>query len=88
MCFTYFQVCAKSKTLVYELNFVNPGDKSIFLLHKIIYKDNNTNVQSFNDQWVNKKRPKYPHFKPSNFSTERRKGKLTIVIHSKLSLLL
>ena len=88
MCFTDFQVCAKSKTLVSELNFVDPGDKSIFLLHKIIYKDNNTNVQFFNVQWVNEKRPKYLHLKPSNFSTERRKGKLTVVIHSKLSLLL
>lgn len=33
-----------------SFKFIDPRDKSVFLLYKIICKDNNTNVQSFNDQ--------------------------------------
>jgi hypothetical protein len=32
------------------LNFIDLGGIRVFLLYKIICKDNNTHVQSFNDQ--------------------------------------
>jgi hypothetical protein len=69
-CLIYWQRCillifksmqSKKHSWSAGLNFVDLGSRSVFLLYKLICKDNNNHVQSFNDQWVSVKKLKYPH---------------------------